>query len=62
MGCHDPGPLPLQSADDGQLLISVADTRVGLPAEIVDRTFDALFTTKSQGTGLSLAITRSMVK
>ena len=32
------------------------------PAEIVDRTFDALLTTKSQGTGLSLAITRSMVK
>jgi signal transduction histidine kinase len=62
MGCHDPGPLLLQSADDGQLLISVADTDVGLPAEIVDRTFDALFTTKSQGTGLSLAITRSMVK
>ena len=61
MGCHDTGPLLLRS-DDGQLLISVADTGVGVPAEIVDRTFDALFTTKSQGTGLSLAITRSMVK
>lgn len=55
-------PLPLQLADDGQLLISVADTGVGLPAENVDRIFDAFFTTKSQGTGLGLAITRSIVK
>jgi predicted ATPase/signal transduction histidine kinase len=51
-----------QLADDGQLLISVADTGVGLPAENVDRLFDAFFTTKSQGTGLGLAITRSIVE
>jgi signal transduction histidine kinase len=54
-------PLPLRLADDGQLLISVADTGVGLPAENVDRLFDAFFTTKSRGTGLGLAITRSIV-
>jgi signal transduction histidine kinase len=51
-----------QLADDGQLLISVADTGVGLPAENVDKIFDAFFTTKPQGTGLGLAITRSIVK
>jgi PAS domain S-box-containing protein len=51
-----------QLADDGQLLISVADTGVGLSAENVDKIFDAFFTTKSQGTGLGLAITRSIVK
>jgi len=51
-----------QLADDGQLLISVADTGVGLPAENVDRLFDAFFTTKPKGTGLGLAITRSIVK
>jgi signal transduction histidine kinase len=55
-------PLPLQLADDGQLLNSVADTGVGLPAENVDRVFDTFLTTKSQGTGLGLAITRSIVK
>jgi predicted ATPase/signal transduction histidine kinase len=54
--------LKTQLTDDGQLLISVADTGVGLPAENVDRIFDAFFTTKSQGTGLGLAITRSIVK
>jgi len=51
-----------QLADDGQLLISVADTGVGLPAENVNKIFDAFFTTKSQGTGLGLPITRSIVK
>jgi PAS domain S-box-containing protein len=51
-----------QLAEDGQLLISVADTGVGLPAENEDKIFDAFFTTKSQGTGLGLAITRSIVE
>jgi signal transduction histidine kinase len=51
-----------QLADVGQLLISAADTGVGLPAENIDRIFDAFFTTKSQGTGLGLAITRSIVE
>lgn len=48
-------------ADDGELLISVANTGVGLPAENVNKIFDAFFTTKSRGTGLGLAITRSIV-
>ena len=58
------GELSVKSrlADDGQLLISVADTGVGLPAENVDKIFDAFFTTKPQGTGLGLAITRSIVQ
>jgi PAS domain S-box-containing protein len=51
-----------QLADDAQLLISVADTGLGLPAGNVDKIFDAFFTTKPQGTGLGLAITRSIVK
>ena len=58
------GELKVKSglADDGQLVISVADMGVGLPAENVDKIFDAFFTTKSQGTGLGLAITSSIVK
>jgi len=51
-----------QLVGDGQLLISVADTGVGLPADNMNKIFDAFFTTKSQGTGLGLAITRSIVK
>ena len=51
-----------QLAEDGQLLISVSDTGVGLPTGKADEIFNAFFTTKSQGTGLGLAITRSIVE
>ena len=40
-----------QLADDGQLLISVADIGGGLPAENVEKIFDPFFTTKPQGYG-----------
>jgi signal transduction histidine kinase len=51
-----------QLAEDGQLMISVSDMGVGLPAESGTEIFNAFFTTKSQGTGLGLAITRSIVE
>jgi len=51
-----------QLADHSRLLISIADTGVGLPSEKIDKIFNAFFTTKSQGTGLGLAITRSIVE
>jgi len=51
-----------QLSEDGQVLISVSDTGVGLPAENADQIFNAFFTTKSQGTGLGLAITRSIIE
>ena len=53
--------IKVQLAEDGQLLISVVDTGVGLPTDNVDKIFDAFFTTKVQGTGLGLAITRSII-
>jgi signal transduction histidine kinase len=51
-----------QSTDDGHLLISVSDTGVGIPAGKVDQIFDTFFTTKPQGTGMGLAISRSIVE
>jgi signal transduction histidine kinase len=45
-----------------QLLISIRDTGIGLPPERGDRIFDAFFTTKSQGTGMGLSISRSIIE
>jgi signal transduction histidine kinase len=51
-----------QLAEAGQLLISVSDTGVGLPTENPDEIFTAFFTTKPQGSGMGLAISRSIVE
>jgi PAS domain S-box-containing protein len=51
-----------QWTEDNHVLVSIIDTGVGLPAGMIDKIFDAFFTTKSQGTGLGLAITRSIVE
>ena len=45
-----------------EVLISVTDTGIGLPAEKLDLIFDAFFTTKPQGTGMGLAISRSIIE
>ena len=48
--------------NDGRVLISVIDTGVGLPPQQRDKIFDAFFTTKAQGTGMGLRISRSIVE
>jgi PAS domain S-box-containing protein len=47
---------------DGQLLISVSDTGVGLPVEQAEQIFKAFFTTKPNGTGMGLRISESIIE
>jgi signal transduction histidine kinase len=48
--------------EDGQILISVSDTGIGLPVEAAQRVFDAFFTTKAHGTGMGLSISRRIIE
>jgi PAS domain S-box-containing protein len=58
-----PGKLTIKSQQDdsGQLLISVVDTGVGVLPEKIEQIFNAFFTSKPQGTGMGLAISRSII-
>lgn len=49
-----------KSKEDG-LIVSISDSGIGLP-ENPDRIFEAFFTTKSQGTGMGLSISRTIVE
>jgi PAS domain S-box-containing protein len=62
-GTNGRGELTIKSeAGDAQLLISVSDTGVGLPPERADQIFRAFFTTKDNGTGMGLPISRSIIE
>jgi len=58
------GELSVRSntTEDGQLLISVSDCGIGLPAKQVERIFEAFFTTKPHGTGMGLSISRTIIE
>jgi PAS domain S-box-containing protein len=59
-----PREINIRSAkhDDGRILITVEDRGPGVAAEIAPRIFEPFFTTKPEGTGMGLAICRSIVE
>src|SRR5438552_6495469 len=61
---NTPGKLAIKSRQDdsGQLLISVMDTGIGVLAEKMDQIFNPFFTSKSEGTGMGLPISRSIIE
>jgi signal transduction histidine kinase len=58
------GELSVRSerGEEGELLFSVTDTGVGLPPGKTGAVFEAFFTTKPQGTGMGLSISRSIIE
>jgi signal transduction histidine kinase len=62
-GTDGNGELTIRSRrEDAQVLVSVSDTGVGLPADKLDQIFNSFFTTKPAGTGMGLSISRSIVE
>ena len=60
-----PGPRILSVSGevvDGSVLISVADTGPGIQGKDIELVFKPLLTTKSEGMGLGLAISRSIIE
>jgi PAS domain S-box-containing protein len=48
--------------DENGLMVSVSDTGVGIPADKIEQIFSAFMTTKPAGTGMGLAISRTIVE
>jgi PAS domain S-box-containing protein len=59
-----PGKLTIATRQDEkrQLLVSVTDTGVGLPPGRAEQVFNTFFTSKPQGTGMGLPISRSIIE
>jgi signal transduction histidine kinase len=49
-------------SEDGHLMVSVSDSGIGLPADGADRVFQAFFTTKPDGTGIGLPLSRRIIE
>jgi signal transduction histidine kinase len=63
-GGEGPRELLVRSGTDEsrRVLVSVQDSGPGLDPNSLDRLFDAFYTTKPQGLGMGLAISRSLVE
>jgi PAS domain S-box-containing protein len=51
-----------QRTQNEEVLVCVSDSGVGLPPEDTEQIFNAFFTTKPQGTGMGLRISRSIIE
>lgn len=57
------GRLTIQTAaEDGEILVTVSDTGTGIPPEARDKIFNLYYTTKSNGSGIGLAMTFRVVQ
>lgn len=51
-----------QLSEDHTVRVSVEDTGIGLDPQNIDRIFDSFYTTKAEGIGVGLSISRSIVE
>lgn len=48
--------------DSDEITVDVEDNGVGIPSKMIDRVFDRFFTTKSEGMGMGLSISQSIIE
>jgi PAS domain S-box-containing protein len=57
------GELTISAKQHGEdVMVSVSDTGVGIPADKLEQVFNEFFTTKAEGTGMGLAISRTIIE
>ncbi|MBU1233504.1 MAG: response regulator, partial [Proteobacteria bacterium] len=52
----------LQTSPQKGIKITISDTGIGIPADVIDRIFDPYFSTSQKGSGLGLAISNSIIR
>jgi signal transduction histidine kinase len=59
-----PRELWIRSSEDesDKVLVAVQDSGIGIDSQHLEKIFDTFYTTKSQGMGMGLAISRSIVE
>jgi signal transduction histidine kinase len=64
MQSAEPRVLRVQSqrSKPDKVTISIEDTGTGIDPSVIDQIFSPLFTTKTQGTGMGLAICQSIIE
>ena len=50
-----------QPDEDGQVRLSVQDAGIGFDPQVMDRLFDSFYTTKNEGMGIGLSVSRSII-
>ena len=50
------------SNGNGEIVVSVRDSGPGFPEGMVEQLFEPFFSTKAEGTGMGLAISRSIIE
>lgn len=65
VGCRNVTPEgdkpPILQRDRRFVMVDIADTGIGIPANIIDNIFDPYFSTKKEGSGLGLSICHSII-
>jgi len=53
--------ITIKETDNGRVLIQVEDNGIGIPEEVLERIFIPFFTTRENGSGIGLSLSRQIM-